>query len=41
LLNIPNRVSALLASLSDTEKIHMALTEEITNSLQELSNIKF
>ncbi|UPA54547.1 hypothetical protein MWH06_04295 [Wolbachia pipientis] len=41
LLNIPNRVSALLASLSDTEKIHMALTEEITNSLQELSNNKF
>ncbi|QMV46189.1 hypothetical protein HC358_03895 [Wolbachia pipientis] len=41
LLNIPNRVSALLASLSDTEKIHMALTEEITNSLQELSNTKF
>ncbi|ERN55655.1 hypothetical protein WMELPOP_03353 [Wolbachia pipientis wMelPop] len=41
LLNIPNRVSALLASLSDTEKIHMALTEGITNSLQELSNIKF
>ncbi len=41
LLNIPNRVSALLASLSDTEKIHMALTEEITNSLEELSNAKF
>lgn len=41
LLNIPNRVSALLASLSDTEKIHMALTEEITNSLEELSNTKF
>ncbi len=39
LLNIPNRVSALLASLSDTEKIHMALTEEITNSLQELSDL--
>ncbi|BET29112.1 hypothetical protein wCauATS_13140 [Wolbachia pipientis] len=41
LLNIPNRVSALLALLSDTEKIHMALTEEITNSLEELSNTKF
>nr|WP_253309296.1 hypothetical protein [Rickettsia endosymbiont of Ceutorhynchus assimilis] len=41
LLNIPNRVSALLASLSDTEKIHETLTEEITNSLQELSNTKF
>ncbi|MBV2146660.1 MULTISPECIES: hypothetical protein [unclassified Wolbachia] len=41
LLNIPNRVSALLASLSDTEKIHMALTEEITSSLEELSNAKF
>lgn len=41
LLNIPNRVSALLASLSDTEKIHMELTEEITNSLEELSNTKF
>ncbi|MFP3015505.1 MAG: hypothetical protein ACEY3B_04295, partial [Wolbachia sp.] len=41
LLNIPNRVSALLASLSDTEKIHKTLTEEITSSLQELSNTKF
>ncbi|WP_353287809.1 hypothetical protein [Wolbachia endosymbiont (group B) of Gerris lacustris] len=41
LLNIPNRVSALLASLSDTEKIHKTLTEEITNSLEELSNTKF
>ncbi|QTG99005.1 hypothetical protein ACJUAD_04415 [Wolbachia endosymbiont of Rhagoletis indifferens] len=41
LLNIPNRVSALLAPLSDTEKIHKTLTEEITNSLQELSNTKF
>ncbi|MDX5526343.1 MAG: hypothetical protein O7167_00380 [Wolbachia endosymbiont of Andrena nigroaenea] len=41
LLNIPNRVSALLASLSDTEKIHKTLTEEITNSLEELSNAKF
>ncbi|WP_264951431.1 MULTISPECIES: hypothetical protein [unclassified Wolbachia] len=41
LLNIPNRVSALLASLSDTEKIHETLTEEITNSLEELSNAKF
>ncbi|MBV2145135.1 MAG: hypothetical protein KTM48_00065, partial [Wolbachia endosymbiont of Pissodes strobi] len=41
LLNIPNRVSALLASLSETEKIHMALTEEITNSLEELSKAKF
>ncbi len=41
LLNIPNRVSALLASLSETEKIHKTLTEEITNSLEELSNAKF
>lgn len=41
LLNIPNRVSALLASLSDTEKIHKTLTEEITNSLEEVSNTKF
>ncbi|MFP3016117.1 MAG: hypothetical protein ACEY3L_04255 [Wolbachia sp.] len=41
LLNIPNRVSALLASLSDTEKIHKTLTEEITSSLEELSNTKF
>ncbi len=41
LLNVPNRVSALLASLSDTEKIHETLTEEITNSLQELSNNRF
>ncbi|NEV49558.1 hypothetical protein EUZ93_03565 [Wolbachia pipientis] len=41
LLNIPNRVSALLASLSDTEKIHKTLTEEITGSLEELSNTKF
>uniref|UniRef100_UPI00333FB83A hypothetical protein n=1 Tax=Wolbachia endosymbiont (group B) of Pilophorus perplexus TaxID=3066160 RepID=UPI00333FB83A len=41
LMNIPDRVSALLASLSEAEKIHMTLTEEITNSLEELSNTKF
>ncbi|MDG7056617.1 MAG: hypothetical protein LKM43_00460 [Wolbachia endosymbiont of Penenirmus auritus] len=36
LLNIPDRVSALLASMSDTEKIHQTLTEEIRTALEEL-----
>lgn len=37
LLNIPDRVSALLASISNAEKIHELLTEEISSSLNELS----
>ncbi len=41
LLNIPDRVSALLASMNDTEKIHGTLTEEITNALEELSKNTF
>ncbi|WP_410529993.1 hypothetical protein [Wolbachia endosymbiont (group A) of Ischnus inquisitorius] len=41
LLNIPDRVSALLASMNDTEKIHRTLTEEITNALEELSKNTF
>ncbi|WP_265026481.1 hypothetical protein [Wolbachia endosymbiont (group A) of Bibio marci] len=41
LLNIPDRVSALLASMNDTEKIHETLTEEITNALEELSKNTF
>ncbi|TVS86601.1 hypothetical protein COM43_003825 [Wolbachia pipientis] len=36
LLNIPDRVSALLASINDTEKIHETLTEEIRTALEEL-----
>lgn len=36
LLNIPDRLSALLASLSDAEKIHETLTEEIRTALEEL-----
>nr|WP_246484042.1 hypothetical protein [Wolbachia endosymbiont of Rhagoletis cerasi] len=36
LLNIPDRVSALLASMNDTEKIHETLTEEIRTALEEL-----
>lgn len=40
LLNIPDRVSALLASLSSSEKIHQTLTEEIRTALEELSQGK-
>ncbi len=36
LLNIPDRVSALLASMNDTEKIHETLTEEIRTTLEGL-----
>ncbi|MGL5029385.1 MAG: hypothetical protein ACRC6C_04805 [Wolbachia pipientis] len=36
LLNIPDRVSVLLASINDTEKIHETLTEEIRTALEEL-----
>jgi hypothetical protein len=36
LLNIPDRVSALLASVDNAEKIHGILTEEIKVSLEEL-----
>ncbi|MDG7052361.1 MAG: hypothetical protein LKM45_00505 [Wolbachia endosymbiont of Alcedoecus sp.] len=41
LLNIPDRVSALLASMSDTEKIHEMLTGEITTALEELTQSAF
>jgi len=37
LLNIPDRISALLASMNDTEKIHETLTEEIRTALEELT----
>jgi hypothetical protein len=37
LLNIPDRVSALLASMSDAEKIHELLSQEITTALEELA----
>jgi hypothetical protein len=37
LLNIPDRVSALLASMDKAEKIHEKLTEEIRTALSELS----
>lgn len=37
LLNIPDRVSALLASLNSSEKIHQTLTEEIKTALEALS----
>ncbi|WP_339048052.1 hypothetical protein [Candidatus Mesenet endosymbiont of Phosphuga atrata] len=37
LLNIPDRVSALLASLDSSEKIHQTLTEEIKTALETLS----
>ncbi|VVC39095.1 Ankyrin repeat-containing domain,Ankyrin repeat [Cinara cedri] len=39
LLNIPDRVSALLASMSDAEKIHELLSQEITTALEDQSNI--
>lgn len=38
LLNIPSRVSGLLAAESDQQKIHAVLTTEIHNVLKELSN---
>jgi hypothetical protein len=38
LLNIPDRVSALLASMNDTEKIHETLTEEIRVALEGLAD---
>lgn len=41
LLNIPDRVSALLASINDTEKIHETLTEEIRTALEELTQSVF
>ncbi|WP_168464779.1 hypothetical protein [Wolbachia endosymbiont of Ctenocephalides felis wCfeT] len=36
LLNIPDRVSALLASMNEAEKIHEKLTKEIRTALEEL-----
>ena len=41
LLNIPDRVSALLASTNDTEKLHETLTEEIRTALEELTQGAF
>jgi len=41
LLNIPDRVSALLASINDTDKIHETLTEEIRIALEELTQSVF
>ena len=41
LLNIPDRVSALLASMSDAEKIHETLAEEIRTALEELHNNQY
>lgn len=38
LLNIPDRVSALLASIKEEEKIHETLTKEIKTALEELSS---
>jgi hypothetical protein len=37
LLNIPDRISALLASVNEAEKIHETLTEEIRIALEQLS----
>ena len=41
LLNIPDRVSALLASMSNAEIIHETLAEEIRNALEELHNNQY
>lgn len=38
LLNVPDRVSAELAGISDEKQIHKILTREITDCLEELSN---
>ena len=37
LLNVPDRVANLLASVDDASKIHELLSQEIRNSLKELS----
>lgn len=37
ILNIPNRVSDQLAALTDSHEIHMFLTKEMTEALQDLA----
>ena len=37
ILNIPNRISSLLATINDASKIHEILTQELRNVLEELS----
>lgn len=38
ILNVPGRVSALLATISDASQIHEILTKELRQVLEELSN---
>lgn len=38
ILNVPDRVSALLATINDASQIHEILTKELRNVLEELSN---
>ena len=38
ILNIPDRISSLLATIDDTSQIHEILTQELRTVLEELSN---
>lgn len=38
ILNVPDRVSALLATINDASQIHEILTKELRLVLEELSN---
>ena len=38
ILNVPDRISALLASINDSVKIHKVLTKELRQVLEELSH---
>lgn len=37
ILNVPDRISALLATINDAAKIHEILTKELREILEELS----
>jgi hypothetical protein len=38
LLNLPDRISSLLATIDDASQIHEILTQELRTVLEELSN---
>lgn len=38
ILNIPDRISSLLATIDDASQIHEILTQELRTVLEELSN---
>jgi len=41
ILNIPDRISSLLATINDSSKIHEILTQELRMVLEELSRDDF